>query len=475
MLGNLAALDVGIIVAYLVGCLVVAFWKASEIKTIKEYTLGNGSVSTVVLVCTIFATYLSSTSTIGTVEKVYSLGMLFAIGRVAGVLVWLLMAKIFTNVEQFQGCLTISDVMYELYGSAGRWIVAVASIFLSVGIIAAQALAMGHMFTYFLGIGKLASIVIGVAVLTIYSAFGGIRAVALTDVVQFVVFYVAIPSACLFALHDVGGLGGLYQKLPESHVTLNLEGERLWFFLSLSIFLLPFNGGSFIQRFLMSNNTKQLTRAMKIIMFLHLPLLLMICLIGFIVQAQSPGLDPRFIFMTFVDKYLCTGLKGLMIAGMIAVMMSTADSWLNTVSVVCAHDIAKRWIPSLTDRQELLIARLSTMLIGGMSIVLAFHAVGIVELSWFVRNFWNPLTFVQITAGFLGFRTNGVTFVMSCIMGIVGTCAGGYMVGGLATISVGTGIIGSAVGMFGAHYLQLWWGVRMPKLEEKLLKTRVRV
>ncbi|RZI47491.1 sodium:solute symporter family protein, partial [Rickettsiales endosymbiont of Peranema trichophorum] len=472
MLGNLAALDVGIIVAYLVGCLVVAFWKATEIKNIREYTLGNGSVSTVVLICTIFATYLSASSTVGTVEKIYTVGIFFAIPRIAGVLVWYLMARIYVNVEQFQGCLSISDIMYILYGSIGRWVTTVASVVLSVGIIATQAVAMGYMLDYFLGIGQFAGILVGMGVLTVYSAFGGIRAVALTDVVQFVVFYVAIPTACFFAIRDVGGLSTIYEQLPKTHVTLNLEGKQLWSFLSLFLFILPFNGGSFIQRFLMSNNTKQLASSLKLISFLHLPLLLLICLIGFVIRVKAPDVDPKFVFMVFIDKYLYTGIKGLMIAGMIAVMMSTADSWLNTTSVLCTHDIAKMIFPKLTDAQELLIARLSTTVIGLMAIVIAAKAEGILELYWMIYNFWEPVTLVPVMVGFIGFRTNTASFVISCVLATICTLIGAYIDGEFARISIALGVIGSTVGMFGAHYLQLWWGVRMPKLEEKLLKER---
>ncbi|RZI45307.1 sodium:solute symporter family protein, partial [Rickettsiales endosymbiont of Peranema trichophorum] len=472
MLGNLAALDVGIIVAYLVGCLVVAFWKATEIKNIREYALGSGSVSTVVLVCTIFATYLSASSTMGTVEKVYTMGIFFALARTAGAFVWMIMAKIYVNVAQFYGCLTISDIMYTLYGSTGRWVTTIASIVLSLGVIATQALAIGDILDYFLGIGRSPGIAVGMGVLIIYSAFGGIRAVALTDVVQFVVFYVAIPTACFFALQDVGGLTALYNKVPATHTTFNLEGKQLWLFVSFILFLLPLNGGSFIQRFLMSNNPKQLAKSLNIITFLHLPLLIVICMIGFIMQVQSPDLESKFVFVTFIDRYLCVGIKGLMIAGMIAVMMSTADSWLNTTSVLCAHDIAKMIFPKLTDWQELWIARLSTTVVGILAITIASNAEGILELSWLIYNFWDPIILVPMVTGFLGFRSNVPSFLTGVITAILFSCLGAHLDGKFSIISIATGIIGACIGLFTSHYLQLWYGVRMPKLEEKLLKER---
>ncbi|RZI45975.1 sodium:solute symporter family protein [Rickettsiales endosymbiont of Peranema trichophorum] len=470
MLGNLAALDVGIILAYMLGCLLVAFWKSTEIKTIRDYTLGDGSVSTVVLICTIFGTYLNASSTIGTVEMVYTMGLFFVVAKICSVLVWPITARIYVNVEQFQGCLSISDIMYVLYGSFGRWITTIASVILSVGIIAAQAIAIGYMFDYFLEIGQFAGILVGMGVLTVYSAFGGIRAIAMTHVLQFVVFYVAIPTACFFALKDVGGMESLYQKLPESHVTFNLEGEKWLYFLSVSILLLPLNSPPFIQRFLMSNNTRQLSKALHIIGFLHLPLLLTICMIGFIIRVQMPEVQSNVAFMVFMDKYLCTGIKGLMIVGMIAVMMSTADSFLNTASILCAHNVGKGLYPGMNDEHQLSLARFSACVIAGMAIVIATSRSGIVELLWWIRNFWEPIILVPMIAGFLSFRTHPNSFRVSCCTAIMFVYVGSYIDGKLATVSIVLGIVGSAIGFFGAHYLQLWFGVEMPKLDEKLLK-----
>ena len=59
----------------------------------------------------------------------------------------------------------------------------------------------------------------------------------------------------------------------------------------------------------------------------------------------------------FLDTFIGAGL--LMIAGLLAIIMSTQDSFLNTTSSLISHDICKQIYPSLTDKQELLIARFS--------------------------------------------------------------------------------------------------------------------
>lgn len=86
----------------------------------------------------------------------------------------------------------------------------------------------------------------------------------------------------------------------------------------------------------------------------------MVCLIGFFIRAQALEIDPNTAFIYFIANHLMIGIKGVVIAGLLAVIMSTADSWLNTTSVLCSHDIVGKLIP-LTEKQALIIARLSIL------------------------------------------------------------------------------------------------------------------
>ncbi|MDJ1257043.1 MAG: hypothetical protein MRQ07_00055 [Candidatus Midichloria sp.] len=129
------------------------------------------------------------------------------------------------------------------------------------------------------------------------------------------------------------------------------------------------------------------------------------------------------------------GIKGVVIAGLLAVIMSTADSWLNTTSVLCSHDIVGKLIP-LTEKQALIIARLSTSIIAILAIILSLWERGVMELEWLSSNFWMPIMVVPLAAGFLGFWTNSMSFYsFSDISYIIFTCITGYIVGDFATIS----------------------------------------
>lgn len=457
-MNNLHILDIAIIIIYLVLCLVIGLYKAGRIKNIKEYTLGNGNISSTVLLFTILATYLGAGSTIGTVEKLYTMGLIFALAISFKPLFWFITAKIFaSNILVFKkaGCMSVSDIMGFLYGKTGKWVANFLAILISIGVLAGQIAATGYLFNYFLGVTHLVGIIIGFGVLVTYSVFGGIRAVAITDTFQGLIIVVGIPVACTIAFHEIGGYEGLISHLPDSHLTIDFSGHNSILFASILFYtLMPLSEGTFIQRFLMANNSEQLNNTLKSIAFISLPLTFVIGLIGFIVKAKAPEINPNAAFFYMIGNYLPVGITGLLITGVLAALMSTADSWLNTTSVLCAHDIAKGLYPKLTDKQELLIARISVLIISVFSMLLALTGKSLMGLIWLADNFWFPVILIPLAAGFLNFQTNQKSFVMATLLGVLGVVIGKYLTGEFATISLLSGAIGSAIGLFGTHYLQ---------------------
>lgn len=86
----------------------------------------------------------------GCIEKVYILGVFFVVTQIFCPLSWILASKIYgENISQFRGCLSLSDIMRQLYGSVGRHIANITSILISTVVLAMQAIAMGNIIDYF--------------------------------------------------------------------------------------------------------------------------------------------------------------------------------------------------------------------------------------------------------------------------------------------------------------------------------------
>ncbi|MHC0448572.1 MAG: sodium:solute symporter family protein, partial [Candidatus Lariskella arthropodorum] len=314
-------IDVIIVIAYLSLCILIGLYKSGSIKTLKEYTLGKGSFSDIVIITTLFATDIGAGSVIGNISKVYMLGSFYIVALLFSPVLWIISAKIYgQNIDQFRGLMSISDIMEKLYGKTGRCVTNIASILLSIGVIVMQAAVMGHITNYFFGIGYHKSVIITVLILALYSSLGGIKAVAFTDVFQLVVIMVAIPIACSFAYNDIGGYSGIVHRLPQDMLKLDLNAENIWLFLSIILYsLLPMDAAPFIQRFLICKNSIQLTHCLNVSAILAFFLTIIICIVGLILKIKEPDIDHNIVFIHFIMEHITVGFKGLIIAGLLAV------------------------------------------------------------------------------------------------------------------------------------------------------------
>ncbi len=151
----MAYIDKIIVLAYLLLCLFIGFYKIRKIDNIKEFTLGRSGFSTSVLVATIFATFVGSVTIIGELEQIFQLGLLYVVARLFFCLGWLLMPVIIgKNIHKFRDCLSITDIMGKLYGNSGKLITGFSIMLVTIGLLGIQAIATGYLFHYFFGFAQ---------------------------------------------------------------------------------------------------------------------------------------------------------------------------------------------------------------------------------------------------------------------------------------------------------------------------------
>jgi len=462
--GKIAFTGIMVIIAYLAVCLVMGFKTAGNIKNIREFALGDGKISTPALVTTIFATYLGAGATFGIIEKVNTAGILFAIAAFVGPIRWWFNSIICgRNIEQFKGCLGMGGIMFRLYGRPGKIISNAAIIIDAIGTVAVQSLALGYMMHYFLELSIEQGIVLGIGTLVIYSLMGGIKAVMMTDSLQFVLFYILLPVLCVIMVQKFGGLEAIHANISGEKwvVVWDLHSVQVLFgFMVYSVLSNGFCDPNFIQRFLISGNASQVIKALKVVSLIELSVVSMLVILGIVVAVHGTQETNAVtilyeIFHLHLSKFLC----GAMLIGIMAIIMSTADSSLNNAAVVVAHDIFRSLYSKMSDNMEVMIARIATITIGLVSVLIALHSSGIIDLMWKLLNFYAPVILTPLIAGFLYFRTNVTSFVISIIFAISGTLLGAYFERSFDLVSLTIGCSGSAIGLFGTHHLQKSLGI----------------
>ncbi len=439
--------DSGLVIVYLVICLIMGFIRFSKVKTLKDYTFGVRPFTTTVLIVTTFATAISAHKTIGSVGKSYTMGLVFIVTMMLIPLGWFVMARLlaknlhFFHQEKF---LTFGDIMEHFYGRSGRWLSSICAIIFTLGITAAGTMAIGSMLEYFFLIPKPISMLVVLSIVTVCSTFGGMQAVAYTDIFQFLIFFVALPVACAIGYHDIGGIDNIIKALPSSH--LKIDASNLTMFLGMAVFAaMPNADIPFIQRALISQNQIQLRRAFNVTAMLMYPVFIVVGLIGLMAYTYNTSLQADSVLFYFVKHHLPTGVIGFMIAGILAIVMSTQDAFLNATGTLIARDVCSQIWPKLDDRKQLMIARVSCVMISIMAISMVFVKEDILDLIWSVTNFWDPLVIVPFIAALVGLRINKKLFPVVPITVLIAEIITRSITGVFDTRSFAVGIIVSVL------------------------------
>ena len=456
----LSNIDIIIVLVYFIACLYLGLRNYRRVKTLKQYALGFKNASTSLLVCTFFATAVGAGSTIGAVEKVYLIGSAFVLKQLVQPIFWLITAKIFANnIERFRGCLTIGDIMFKLYGKAGRYVSSIASIIIGIGVIAAQAHAAGQVFHYFFGVSQLTGILISYGILTVYSALGGVRSVVTTEIFQFLIFFFIFPISYVLTLKDLGGFDQLIALLPSTHTSINFESANLWYIASLVLYaFLPNCDSTMVQRFLMAENSKELKHSLKITALISIPFSISLCLVAFIIKAIAPEIASADALLYYTAN-LPMGIKGLMVTGLIAIIMSTAEAWINSTSIIIVNDIINNIFPMIKSIVQIRLLRVISVGTAFLSVFIALSNYPILEIIWFLNSLWYPLVLTTLSAGFLGFKTNNASFVSSSVFSMLFVIISALIGDNSSMFNIAYGLIGSAIGFFGMHYYQIKTGL----------------
>jgi Na+/proline symporter/signal transduction histidine kinase len=404
-------IDQIIIGLYLIITLIIGLLVGRNTHTISDFAIGKRNFSTIFLISTAFATVIDGGGTVGLAETVYSLGPIYCLSFLGIAVSYLALAFfIAPKFEPFLGLLSSGDILDQLYGTKAKIFMGFATIFESTMLIGMQVLAITHLMQYFFGLPPTIAACGSSIIILLYSFRGGIRAVTATDVFQFGMLIVAIPIMCSLVLHKIGGFDGLYTVIKSPPK----EFEKIDYFKQLAIFIsfsLPAIFPRTLQRMLMAKNTQQIRTTFIFNGLLCVPFYLIIGILGVSALILSPSLETNLIFPNLINEALPIGIKGFVIAGLLAVFMSSIDSDLNLSSIAITHDIVTPLLKSpISENVKLQIARLSSLFIAASSVLLALYFGNIMNMIYFLLCISNSAFFPGYLVGFLGLKPGKTGF-----------------------------------------------------------------
>jgi len=413
-----------IVILYLLIILFVGIWAGKGINSLTQFSVAGRSFKSMVIFATLSASFIGGGFSMGNAEKVFLFGIVNIFALWGFSLKEILVARfIAPRMAAYQSAISVGDIMGFHYGRTAKIITGIFSVIVCAGILGAQIGSIGYIFKVFLNIPQIYGIMIGCGIVIIYSTVGGMRSVVFTDVIQFIVLSVGIPLTFFIGLQKVGGISAVTAAAPLSHFTFPGGYKTILAFISL--FLTFLLGETlvppYVQRLLLSNNTRNIRNGTLWSGLFSIPFFAITGGIGLIALTLNPELNPNLSMPFVIKEVLPTGLRGLVIAGVISIVMSSADSFLNAASISCINDVVKPLSKTkINQQQELFAVRFINLFVGVISIIFAIKIKSILDILIYSYNFWSPIVLIPLVAAILGIKTPRKSFFAGAFAGIVG-------------------------------------------------------
>jgi SSS family solute:Na+ symporter len=417
-------LDIWVTIFYFSIVLIIGLTISNQVKTMSDYTTGNRNYSAFVIFATLSSAFIGGGFTSGLAEKVFSTGIIYILVMwgfsVKEILVATLIAP---RMTIFKDAISVGDIMGMLYGKGAKVFTGLASLLVCGGIAGAQFGAFGYMLEILIDIPPFLGVMIGASIVIVYASLGGMKAVVANDILHFCVLMIALPLVLIFGLYHRGDPSFILQNLPSSHLALF---ESIPPLAALSLFLSFFFGETlvppYVQRLLIGKNFKETAKGTLWSGLLSFAFFILIGFIGLIALQLNPNLNPNLALPFVIQSVMPAGLKGLAISGMIAVLMSSADAFLNSAGIALSRDVIGVLRPKpLDNKTELLISRFATLVVGLTAVFFALRISSVLDILLYAYNFWTPFILVPLVAGILGYRLTPQAFWTSSLFGISST------------------------------------------------------
>jgi SSS family solute:Na+ symporter len=317
---------------------------------------------------------------------------------------------------------TIGDIMQIGFGRTAKIITGIASVLVCSGILGAQVAACGNILYTFLGIPNIIGSLVTAAIVLFYATIGGLVSVIAADILHFSILIIMLPIVMIFGFREVGGIDVLINNLPEHH--FEIFGD-IGFTTFLIIFLSFFFGETlippYVQRLLIGKTQKDTYRGTLYSALLSLPFFFIIGMIGLIALHLNNTISPSLALPFTIKEVMPVGLKGLAVVAMLAVIMSSADSFLNATSIALKQDILEPigFNFGNSSSSKLFASKMITFFIGALALIFSLSSKSAIDILLYSYEFWTPFILVPLIAVIFGVRSQPSVFTNSAICGIL--------------------------------------------------------
>ncbi|MGI9427560.1 MAG: sodium:solute symporter [Bythopirellula sp.] len=438
----LSSVDLAVMIVYLTTVVAFGCWFVRKSSNPQAFMVAGGTLPAWAVGLSIFGTYLSSNTFLGVPGKAYRSnwnGFVFSLSLPLAA--WLAV-KYFVPFYRRLGQISAYEHLETRFGPWARTYAVVCYLLTQLARTGTILFGVSLALTALTGWPQATIIISAGALITLYTVVGGIEAVIWTDVVQSLVLMtgaVLILLLLLFGLPEgptqVFTIGAQQEKFSLGSFALNFTSSTFWVMMLYGLFINLSNFGidqSFVQRYHTARNEQQAARSVWLGALLYVPISLLFFLIGtsaFAYYQTHPDKQADLVQTTrvqasaainpeetetapldhelqadeqlgggqlgdralphFIVHGLPVGVRGLLIAAIIAAAMSSIDTSLNSSATVILADVYQRFVhPAAGERESMIVLYAATLLMGTIGTTAAVAMIGVQSIldTWWLLS-----------------------------------------------------------------------------------------
>lgn len=381
----------GFIVLYLLASIAIGLYAATRVHNTADYAVAGRSLPLAVVIATTFATWFGSETVLGIPARFVAGNLGAVVEDPFGASMCLILVGLFFAYKLYQrNLITLGDYYRQRFGRTIEVLCSIVILLSYLGWVAAQVTALGLVFHLLMPetISVTAGMLIGTGIVLVYTLFGGMWSVALTDFVQMIVIVLGLLAIAWFAADLAGGAGQVIDYAAREGKFSFFPGgggkEWLFFFAAaITMMLGSIPQQDVFQRVMSAKDAKTAVRGPIIggtlyFLFAAVPMFIVTAAVMVMGTDAAKLLedDPQKVLPTLVMSRMPVLLQVAFFGALLSAIMSTASATLLAPSTTFVENILRNIRPGLSDAQTLKAMRITVVVFTALVLVYAISMQG---------------------------------------------------------------------------------------------------
>ena len=407
------------ILLYLFILIIVGAWRSRQVKNQDDFMVAGRRLSAKVLVGTLLATWIGSGSIIAGAGLAYDKGFP-ALWFNAGVWIAIIILYMIAGRVRAFAQYTVPDILETRYNKYARILGTLVTVIAYTAIVSYQFRAGGMVLNLITGISVDQGIIITAVFVIGYTVLAGLISVAYTDVVNGIIMVVGLFVTLPFLLKNAGGWSEIVARLPETNFQLlgNMTVfEALGYSLPTMLLLLGESG--MYQRFFSAKDERTAKRSVIGWIAGTIVIETLIVVIAIVGSSIFIDIDSEMVILHSVKHGLPIAIGCVCLAAIVAVIVSTADSFLLVPATNIIRDIYQRFInPGASQKRIVLYSRIAVVLLGIFAFAQVRFFTRVLEMALYAYTMYGVGITPAVLAAFFWKRANAYGGVSSIAAGM---------------------------------------------------------